>query len=127
MGIFVVPVIPMTAPAFLINRKNPDGTGNIRRFPWYEYLMSFSLITFDLPSTVFTNLLVKPMRFPHSVQAVVANFGHNTFIKRKPRPEHHFRLEPIPSSSLLSDGPARIVAVESYHAPSTIVRTLPRC
>jgi hypothetical protein len=63
MGIFVVPVTPMTAPAFLINRKNPDGTGNIRRFPWYDYLMSFSLITFDLPSTVFAGLDGKPMRF----------------------------------------------------------------
>ena len=102
-GIFVVPRMPGRYPAIAVLRKNQDGTGVVRRYGWYDYLMSHALLTFDLPVGAFTTLADTPVRHPYGVQAVVAQFGQNGRFKSVIRPEYHFRLQLIPA--LRTDGP----------------------
>jgi hypothetical protein len=102
-GVFIVPRFPRRYPAIAVLRKNQDGTGVVRRYGWYDYLVSHALLTFDLPVGTFTTPAGAPVRHPYGVQAVVAQFGQNGRFKAVPRPEHHFRLQLVPA--LLADGP----------------------
>ena len=103
LGIFVVPVSPQCKPVFMVKRKNPDGSGVIRRYGWFDYLMSKALLSFDLPRDAFTDLNGVPIRHKQGIRVVVAQFGQNGALKSRVRPEKSFRLSVIPS--LVADGP----------------------
>ena len=95
-GFFVVPCLPAAHPAIVVQRQSSDGTKVWRSYGWYDYLMSYSLMVFDLPHDAFVTLSDRPLRFPHNVRVVLAQFGRNGNFKAIPRQEHTFRLRRIP-------------------------------
>ena len=95
-GIFVVPVVPGARPALALVQKG-HVAGQVVRYAWYDYLMSKARLVFDLPAEAFTDASGAPVRHPHGVQAVFAQFGTNGRFKNKPRPERRFRLQIIPA------------------------------
>lgn len=114
-GIFIVPTMPNMKPA-LAMLQTSGGAGQWRRYGWYNYLLSKSLLVFDLPPGAFTTLSGTPVRHPHGVQAVLAQFGQNGHFKHKKRPEWHFKLHLIPS--LL--GPKLAVRPSLFHMVSPL-------
>ena len=94
-GFFVVPVMPATRPALIVLRKSSK-TGIWRRYGWYDYLLSFAEMVFDLPPDAFVTLDGSPFRHTTKVQIVFAQFGRNGRFKSQPRPEKRFRLFCIP-------------------------------
>ena len=103
-GFFVVPRLPATKPALAVLRTTTEG-GVWRRsgYGWYDYLLSFAVMLFDLPADAFTCLGGAKVRHPEHVQVVLARFGTNGRFKAVPRPECRFRLACI--ADLDSDGP----------------------
>ena len=95
-GFFVVPCSQAAHPADVVQRQSSDGTKVWRSYGWYDYLMSYSLMAFDLPHDDSVTLSGRPLRFPHNVRVVLAQFGRNGNFKAAPRQEHTFRLRRIP-------------------------------
>lgn len=92
-GIFVVPVRPGAPPLLDVPSKT---LARRRSLPWYDLLLSKSMLVFDLVPECF---------FPRpswGMQAIFASFNYIGRIKRK-RPESKFDVRPIkglPSSRI---------------------------
>ena len=107
-GIFVVPVLPASPPLLHVPRtvKGADGVRRAghRRHGWYEYLMSHARLVFNLPADAFFDTSTgAARRFPHKVQAVLAQFGTSGQFKSVPRRERSFDLKRV--RELDTDGP----------------------
>ena len=102
-GFFVVPKVKNAYPAFVVRRLSSTGATTWRSYAWYDYLMSYALMVFDLPHDAFTDLSGVPLRFLHGTRIVLAQFGRNGALKAVPRIEQSFRLRSIPE--LMADGP----------------------
>jgi hypothetical protein len=96
-GVFVVPVMPGALPTLAVLQKNEDESGQWSRYYWYDFLLSKSLLVFNLPADgFFVKGCGRIYRPPFGVQAIFAQFGSNGHFKAIPRKERMFSLSVVP-------------------------------
>ena len=92
LGVFVVPVWPGQAPSILkVSKRKKKGPPRVP-VPWFDYLLSRSLLQFDLHRDAFY-----PYPGDYGMTVVVAKFDYTGRLKSKRRPERHLSV-PIVAS-----------------------------